>query len=224
MHALAIYDMDKTITRDATWTAFLIHTARAQAPWRLVLLPAAVVAAAAYAARLIDRAELKQATQRILLGSSLSPDAVAAAARDFADRIVATGVFEGAIARIAADRLAGFRPVLATASYRFYAAEIGKRLGFEDVIATESEYAAVGHLLPRIAGENCYGPAKLRMIEAWMAGQGIARTDANVRFYSDHVSDAPALEWADEAFAVNPHAPLRKLAAERGWTILDFES
>ncbi|MDQ2762943.1 MAG: HAD-IB family hydrolase, partial [Pseudomonadota bacterium] len=74
-----------------------------------------------------------------------------------------------------------------------------------------------------IAGENCYGPAKLRMIEDWMAGQGIARTDAEIRFYSDHVSDAPTLAWADEAFAVNPHAPLRALALVKGWTVLDWD-
>jgi phosphoserine phosphatase len=58
------------------------------------------------------------------------------------------------------------------------------------------------------------------MIEAWMAREGIARTDAHVRFYSDHVSDAPTLDWADEAFAVNPHAPLFALATEKGWDVL----
>ncbi|MGL1278516.1 HAD family hydrolase, partial [Vibrio parahaemolyticus] len=74
----------------------------------------------------------------------------------------------------------------------------------------------------RLAGENCYGAAKLAMIEAWLAREGIAREKATVRFYSDHVSDAPALAWADEAFAVNPHPPLRAMAQARGWTVLDW--
>ncbi len=60
------------------------------------------------------------------------------------------------------------------------------------------------------------------MIEAWMQSAGIARGDAHVRAYSDHVSDAPLLEWADEPFAVNAHGPLRGLAAERGWPLLDW--
>jgi phosphoserine phosphatase len=77
-------------------------------------------------------------------------------------------------------------------------------------------------MVPRITGENCYGPAKLRMIEAWLAAEGIAREKAHIRFYSDHVSDAPTLDWADEAFAVNPHGPLRAMAVGRGWTIFDW--
>jgi phosphoserine phosphatase len=60
------------------------------------------------------------------------------------------------------------------------------------------------------------------MIEAWMAGEGIARDDAHVRFYSDHVSDAPTLAWVDEPFAVNPHAKLRELALVKGWPILGW--
>ena len=36
---LAIYDMDRTVTRRATYTPFLIHCALRRAPWRLLLLP-----------------------------------------------------------------------------------------------------------------------------------------------------------------------------------------
>jgi phosphoserine phosphatase len=44
----------------------------------------------------------------------------------------------------------------------------------------------------------------------------------HVRFYSDHVSDQPAFEWADEPVAVNPHGRLRRLAEQRGWQIEDW--
>jgi hypothetical protein len=36
---LAIYDMDRTITRRATYTPFLVHAALRLAPWRLVFFP-----------------------------------------------------------------------------------------------------------------------------------------------------------------------------------------
>lgn len=222
-HRLAIYDLDRTITHAPTWTPFLLRSARTRAPWRLLLVPAAGFAALGYAARLIDRGRLKQWMQRLLLGGRLAPAAMRAAADGFADRVVATGVFAGARDRIAADRAAGYRLVLATASYRFYAATIAERLGFDDVIATESEFSDDGTLHARIAGENCYGPAKLRRIEAWLAGAGIARGDAHVRFYSDHVSDAPVLAWADEPVAVNAHGPLRRLARAKGWPVEDWE-
>jgi phosphoserine phosphatase len=44
----------------------------------------------------------------------------------------------------------------------------------------------------------------------------------HVRFYSDHVSDQPVFEWADEPVAVNPHGRLRRLAEQRGWAVEDW--
>jgi phosphoserine phosphatase len=74
----------------------------------------------------------------------------------------------------------------------------------------------------KIAGENCYDAAKLRMIREWMAGEGIVRAESHIRAYSDHVSDAPMLEFADEAYAANPHPPLARLAQLRGWKRFDW--
>jgi phosphoserine phosphatase len=51
---------------------------------------------------------------------------------------------------------------------------------------------------------------------------GLKGVHGHVRFYSDHVSDRPAFEWADEPVAVNPHGTLRLLAEERGWAIEDW--
>lgn len=223
MTKIAIYDMDRTITHAPTWTPFLLSTARRHAPWRLLLAPAVAFAMLGYTARLVDRAGLKQTMQRLLLGGKLAPERVEAAATAFADRVVATGVFAGARAQIEADRAAGYRLIMATASYRFYAEAIARRLGFDDVIATESEFDESGWLGAKMMGDNVYGPAKLRAIEAWFAAHGISRRDTHVRFYSDHVSDAPALAWADEPFAVNAHGPLKALAAKRGWPIVDWE-
>src|SRR3546814_3616936 len=85
------------------------------------------------------------------------------------DLVTATGVFAGARERIAADRAAGYRLVMATASYRFYVGAIAERLGFDDVIATEAEIDETGRLYAKMVGDNVYGPAKLAAIEAWLA-------------------------------------------------------
>lgn len=223
MRRLAIYDMDKTITRKATWTPFLIHAALARAPWRLALLPVAGIASLAYLAKAINRAQLKQASHRLMLGRAIPPADLDTVAEAFADGVAASNMFDDARARVEADRAAGWEPVLATASHGYYTRAIAARLGIAQVIATEARRDADGNVLAGIEGENCYGPAKLRLIEAWMTREGLARGEVRVRFYSDHVSDAPVLEWADEAFAVNAHGPLRKLAAIRGWTVLDWE-
>ncbi len=222
MRRLAIYDMDKTITRRATWTPFLIHAAKARAKWRLMLWPLAGIASAAYLARAISRARLKEITHRLMLGRAIPPEALGAVAEAFADGVAAAGMFGDARARVEADRAAGWEPVLATASHGYYARAIAARLGVEAVVATQARRDADGNVLAGIEGENCYGAGKLRMIEAWLAREGLTRDDVRVRFYSDHVSDAPVLEWADEPFAVNAHGPLRKLAKARGWTVLDW--
>jgi HAD superfamily hydrolase (TIGR01490 family) len=222
MHKLAIYDMDKTITAAPTWTRFLVAAAKARAPWRLALFPAVGVAGLGYVLKLIDRAGLKQFSQKLLLGQALTADEMTRVAEAFAEHEVAHGVLHGARERIAADRAEGYRLVMATASHSYYAAAIGRLLGFDDVIATEARRDGQGRILSLIEGDNCYGHVKLHRIESWMAGQGIPRGSANIRAYSDHVSDAPLLGWADKGYAVNAHGPLQKLAAEKGWPLLDW--
>ncbi|AQR74400.1 HAD family phosphatase [Sphingomonas sp. LM7] len=222
MQHLAIYDMDKTITATPTWTRFLVHAARARAPWRLALMPLVGVAGLGYLLKLIDRSRLKQLSQRLLLGRALTVADMDAVAARFADAEFETGVLHDARERIEADRAAGYRLVMATASHGYYAAAIARLLDFDDVVATQARRDRQGRVLSLIEGNNCYGPVKLRMIENWMEGAGIARGDVHVRAYSDHVSDAPLLDWADEAFAVNAHGPLRSLARVRGWTELDW--
>jgi HAD superfamily phosphoserine phosphatase-like hydrolase len=220
--ALAIYDMDRTITRRATYTPFLIHAALRLAPWRLILLPAAVATMLAYVLRLIDRARLKEVNYRLLIGKATDPARLEPVIESFADRQVAGNILPGARASIAADRAAGRRLVMATASYRLYAAAIGERLGFKDVIATETRRDGAGRVVAQIEGANCYGDAKLAMIQAWLEREGLEREAVHIRFYSDHVSDAPVHHWSDEPVAANAHDRLIRLARAEGWEMLDW--
>jgi HAD superfamily hydrolase (TIGR01490 family) len=222
MSDLAIYDMDRTVTRRATYTPFLLHCALRRAPWRLIFLPLVLGSMLAYVLRLIDRAKLKEINHHLLLGSTIHPRDLAPLVESFANRQVATNIRPGAANAIARDKSAGRRLVLATASYRLYADAIAQRLGFDDVIGTGSIIGLDDHVHAKILGENCYGPAKLRMIADWVEKSGLTGKHGHVRFYSDHVSDQPAFEWADEPVAVNPHGTLRRLATERGWAIEDW--
>jgi HAD superfamily phosphoserine phosphatase-like hydrolase len=175
-----------------------------------------------YAAGLIDRARLKEINHHLLLGRAVHPSALKPLVDSFADGQLRSNVRPGARAAIARDRAEGRRLVLATASYRLYADAIAERLGFDDVIGTGSVIGLDQRVRARIFGENCYGPAKMRMIEQWLEASGLKGEHGHVRFYSDHLSDRPAFEWADEPIAVNPHGKLRRLARERGWPIEDW--
>jgi HAD superfamily phosphoserine phosphatase-like hydrolase len=219
---LAIYDMDRTITRRPTFTPFLFHAALTLAPWRLLLLPAVGGAILFYALRLIDRARLKELMQTMLVGRAIDPARLGPIVAGFAEKTERANLRPGAKAQLAADRAEGYKLVLATASYRLYSCAIAQQLGMDDCIATNTLVGLDTRIMARIDGENCYGPGKLRMIEAWMKNAGIARGDAMIRFYSDHVSDAPAFTYADEAIAVNAHGPLRKLARNMKWGIVEW--
>ncbi|HET7709483.1 MAG TPA: HAD-IB family hydrolase [Sphingomicrobium sp.] len=219
---LAVYDLDRTITRRATYTPFLVHCALRRAPWRLALLPFVILSMLAYVTRLIDRAKLKEINHALLLGRRIHPRDLNPLVDSFAAATVARNIRPGARRAIARDKAQGMRLVLATASYRLYAEAIADRLGFDDTIGTGSIIGLDERVHARILGENCYGPAKLRMIADWVEKSGLVGKHGHVRFYSDHVSDQPAFEWADEPVAVNPHARLARLAAERGWQVEDW--
>ncbi|MEO7563851.1 MAG: HAD-IB family hydrolase [Sphingomicrobium sp.] len=219
MSDLAIYDMDRTITRHGTYTPFLLHCAVHRAPWRLLFLPLVIGSMLAYLAKLIDRSELKQINHRLLLGAAVHPRELQPLVDGFADSQVRSNIRPGARKAIERDKAQGRRLVLATASYRLYSAAIADRLGFDDVIATGSIIGLDQRVRALIDGENCYGPAKLRMIDAWVKKSGLLGKHGHVRFYSDHVSDAPVFEWSDEPVAVNPHGKLERLANQRGWAV-----
>lgn len=222
MSDLAIYDLDRTITRRATYTPFLLHCALRRQQWRLLLVPIVGLAMLVYVIGALQRGKLKEICQALLIGRRIHARDLKPLAESFAEETVAGNIRPGARLAIDRDRGQGRRLVLATASYRLYANEIAQRLGFDDVIATGSVIGLDERVHARILDENCYGDAKKRMIDSWVDASGLLGRHGHVRFYSDHASDAPVFEWADEPVAVNPHPKLARLAAERGWRVEDW--
>jgi len=222
MSDLAVYDLDRTITRRPTYTLFLIHCAMRRQQWRLVFVPVVALAMLAYAMGLFDRGRLKEICQALLIGRRVHASELRPLADSFAESTLAKNVRPGARKAIERDREEGRRLVLATASYRLYADAIAERLGFDDVIATGSVIGLDERVHARIAGKNCYGEEKMRMIAKWVDKSDLKGAHGHVRFYSDHASDEPAFNWSDEPVAVNPHDRLARMAAERGWAVEDW--
>jgi len=222
MSDLAVYDLDRTITRRPTYTLFLIHCAMRRQQWRLVFVPLVVLAMLAYAMGLFDRGRLKEICQTLLIGHKVHGRDLMPLAESFADATIARNIRPGARKAIERDRSEGRRLVLATASYRLYADAIAERLHFDDVIATGSVIGLDERVHARIEGSNCYGEEKMRMIADWVEKSGLLGKHGHVRFYSDHASDEPAFNWSDEPVAVNPHDRLARMAVERGWAVEDW--
>ncbi len=217
---LSIFDLDRTLTRKPTWSAFLIFSARRNAPWRLALIPVVLTLMLAYKARILTRKALKENMHRLMLGGTLGRAAVDHLVNCFADHVMATNVYDKSLTTIAAERAAGRRVIIASAAHSFYLGAIAARLGVE-FIGTDSVWRG-DCLSARIDSDNCYGLAKRDRLKAFLRGEGIDRAASHIRFFSDDVSDRPTFEWADEAIAVNATALLARLASRKGWSVYDW--
>lgn len=217
MQRIALYDLDRTVTRAPTFTPFLVHMAASGNPLRLLGVPLWVLAMIGYKAKLYGRKPLKQFGLRLLAGRIVRSTALAPRIDAFVARQLARNIQPGARAQIAADRAAGIVCVLVTAAPEIYAEALASALGLEACIATRHRRDAAGNLLCGIDGENNYGSEKVIRAEAWLAAQGHARADCHITAYTDHASDAPILNFADAGVLVGRYAK-----PQSGWSQTDW--
>jgi phosphatidylglycerophosphatase C len=162
-----------------------------------------------YKATLYRRIALKNLGMRLFVGGIVDGQTATKIAAEFAMHILATNIAPGARQAIKADQSAGAMLLMATAASELYAGDVATALGFADCLSTRQARNDHGAVLAQIDGENNYGAEKLRRVEAWVAAQGWQRTQLHITAYSDHISDAPLLNWADKAVLVgNHHAPI----------------
>jgi HAD superfamily phosphoserine phosphatase-like hydrolase len=219
--AIAVYDLDRTITRRPTYSHFLLHAARRNAPLRLALVPLVPICMLAYIAGLIDRDRLKSAMWGLLLGKA-DPQRLSEAIGSFTRWTLSANIRPGARRQIAHDRDRGALLVLATAALDLYARPIAEGLGFDAVVATRMAVGGDGRIGPALAEANVYAAAKLAALERLLVDREIARADTQISFYSDSSTDRPVFIWADEPVAVAPSRKLARMAAEAGWTVMDW--
>lgn len=217
---IAVFDMDRTITRHGTFTPFLLSTIGGRL-WLYLMLPVVLVLMVTYRLGLITRKRLKEYMLGIFLRDA-SRDRLKVLVDRFVTRLLDSSTFPGALRQIEQHKAAGDRLVLATASMDIYVEVLAARLGFDMNVATQTEVGEAGRLTGRIIGENCYGAPKLDMVLAALPDVAAARDGFHVVAYSDHVSDAPLMGWANEAVAVNPSSGLRALAKKSGWEVVDW--
>lgn len=218
---IAIYDVDRTLTRRPTWSLFLLESMAYRTPWRAVLIPLLIPVAIAYALRLLPRRVMKQAMHCIALGRRIPRQEAMILGDRFAQSLFADGLLPEALAQIERDRAAGCHIMLATAAPELYIEPLARRLRINDWVATRSIWQD-NHLTCLIDGENCYGDEKLSRIRAALEQRGLRREQLHVRFYSDDISDRAVCEWADEPVAVNACKALSRVAREKGWQLSDW--
>lgn len=118
-------------------------------------------------------------------------------------------------------RKEGHKIVIITATNRFITEPIAKRLGVNNLIATECEMKD-GHYTGRSTGVPCYQEGKVTRLNDWLK-QNNADLEGSY-FYSDSKNDLPLLSLVENPIAVDPDEELRKHAQTQGWSIISLRN
>ena len=141
----------------------------------------------------------------------------------FMREVMAPHLQEPARALVERHRQRGDQLAIVTATNDFITTPIARAFGIDTLIATELERDGLGAVTGRIKGTPCLREGKIVRVNEWLAGQGRRFEDFDeVVFYSDSTNDLPLLERVTCPVATNPGPGLAKIAAERGWTVLNL--
>lgn len=123
---------------------------------------------------------------------------------------------------IAAHRSKGDFLLLMTATNRFVAEPISKRLKMDEILCSEP-LIKHGKYTGKMKGIACFSQGKVTHLEKWLEkNKNLSLHDSY--FYSDSHNDLPLLEKVDNPVAVNPDPILLKTAETRGWPVIDLRN
>jgi HAD superfamily hydrolase (TIGR01490 family) len=136
----------------------------------------------------------------------------------YLDELILPYIYAEARALIAEHREAGQDVIIVSSSGHEVVDPIARLLGADTVIATRMQVSG-----GRYTGEvefYAYGEAKAARVRELAAERGYRLADCYA--YSDSVTDLPLLQVVGHPHAVNPDRGLRRVAAQRGWPVLEF--
>jgi len=136
-------------------------------------------------------------------------------------KVLAPAIYPGAPALVRRDREAGYRTVLLTGSPEFALGPLVRYFGFDHVVANVLEFddgIATGAIRPPVVA----GREKVHLMRKLCAEYNV--DSAESKAYSDSFSDLPMLEAVGRPAAVHAGPRLRRVAAARGWPVLDLRA
>ena len=217
---LALFDLDHTllpIDSDYAWGEFTLAMGWCD-PGHFKTRNDAFYAH--YQAGTLDvHAYVRFATEAIRLRG---PDQALAAREEFLRRVIDPAIRREALDLVAGHRDAGDQVVIVTATNEFVTRPIADRFGVQELVAVNLQRDAGGWITGEIEGVPSMRAGKVTRMTEWLAQRGLDWPDVDATFYSDSLNDLPLLEQVRQPVATNPDPRLRRLAAERGWRILDL--
>ena len=152
-----------------------------------------------------------------------SPQELAEASRRFADEVIRPALHDSARALLRRHAEAGDRIAIVTATNEFVTRPIARLFGVDALIATELQRDAAGRVNGEVRGVPSFREGKVTRVQQWLAAQGLRWQDFERSFfYSDSTNDLALLEHVSDPVATNPSPALQRIAAARGWPILEL--
>lgn len=190
---VAAFDFDGTLTRGDTLFPFLLHVA---GPFKfslklLTLLPTLTF----YALGLMRNDIAKIKVLRCFL-VNMEMTTLQQLALAFAEVKLPTLLRTEAMQRLAWHREQGHRCVVVSASLEIYLRPWASKVGFDDVLGSRLEPLDGGRTSGNLLGENCFGPEKMRRLEALLG----LREGYILYAYGDSRGDKELLSAADYPF------------------------
>lgn len=209
---LAIFDLDNTLINgdsDHSWGEFLVHK-------KLVDEEAYRIANDRfyqdYKAGTLDIREYLRFSLAPLVNHSLAElDAFHA---EFMATVIEPMMQPKAHALLQEHRAQGDYLLIITATNGFVTRPIAKRLGVDDILATDPEIVN-DRYTGNSVGVPCFQGGKVIRLEQWMKEKNFVLDDAF--FYSDSINDLPLLEQVAHPVVVDGDERLSAIALERGW-------
>jgi HAD superfamily hydrolase (TIGR01490 family) len=149
--------------------------------------------------------------------------AAEAAHARYLEEIISPAVLPQAVELVQQHKNAGATTIVITATNEFVASPVARLFGPDLVMAVDLQHDEnTGWFKGLVRGVPSFREGKVHRIESWLAQRGLAWADVESSFYSDSINDLPLLERVNHPVATNPDEPLRAIAQNRGWRILDL--
>ena len=189
---VAVFDLDGTLTQGDTLIPFLHFLVGTKT--FLLRLPLALPALVGLFLKLLSPEKAKEKVLAIFI-KGMAREELEAKAAEFADKKLPATLRAAAIEQLAWHQSRGHRCAVLSASPAIYVGRWARKAGFDDVLATELEFDALGRATGRLQGENCRGEAKVRRLEAHFGDLG----RLTLHGYGDSPADRAFLSRCTEA-------------------------
>ena len=218
MAAAAFFDLDRTLLRRSSALALAGSFRERGLISRRLLLQAAAWQLLFVARGASHEAVRRGAEDGLRILAGYRPEELREIVAEAMEPVLRPLVYAEPLHLVDKHRERGDEVFIVSATLQEIVQAIADDLGFDGALGTICEVrdgAYTGHAVRALHAEN-----KAAVVRELAAERGFDLAECTA--YSDSHTDLPFLEAVGHPFVVNPDRKLRRIAADRGWPVLEF--